>query len=588
MTLFDEATSPRAYDAIVVGSGISGGWAAKQLCEAGLRTLVLERGRHVEHGDYPTAALDPWDLDDEAPVVKIGEGHVSALRQRLNGAEKEAYEKQVRFLRDRNRTALHHFVRDDEHPYAEAPGTAFSWIRGYQTGGRSLTWGRQSYRWSPLDFEANARDGYGVDWPIRYPDLAPYYSLVERFIGVSGRKEGLDILPDGEFQPPMDFRAPEAHFREAVAERFAGRPVTIGRVAHLTDPAGKPEQGRQACQYRNRCKRGCPYGGYFSANAGTLPAADRTGKLTLRPHSVVAELIYDDATQRARAVRVIDAVTHEQHEFAAPLFFLNASAVGTTAILLNSTSARFPSGLGNDSDQLGRNLMDHHFRAGAKARVVGFEDLYEKGRRANGIYIPRFRNLGGDSDARDFVRGYGYQGGASRQNWMRGVAEMAYGADFKDEMLRPGPWRMGAGGFGEVLPNPENRMTLQRDVLDRWGLPTVRFEASIGENERAMRRDMQTGMAEMLEAAGFKDVETYDGGYSLGLGIHEMGTARMGRDPKTSVLDGHNRIHACPNVYVTDGACMTSSACVNPSLTYMALTVRAAQHAVERLRRGEL
>ena len=580
MTLFS-ADSPRDYDAIVVGSGISGGWAAKQLCEAGLRTLVLERGRHIEHGDYPTANLDPWDIDDAAPVFKLGEGYVSSMRERLTEEETAQYHVQSRFLRGANRTAVHHFCDDVEHPYTEAPATKFSWIRGYQTGGRSLTWGRQSYRWSELDFEANARDGFGVDWPIRYRDLAPYYAQVERYIGVSGMAEGLSVLPDGEFLPPMDFRAPEQYFREAVAKTYDGRTVTVGRVAHLTGNATRP--GRQPCQYRNRCKRGCPYGGYFSSNASTLPAADRTGKLTLRPHSVVSEVVYDDSLGQATAIRVIDAVTEEALEFTAPLFFLNASTVGTTAILLNSKSARFPNGLGNDSDQLGRNLMDHHFRAGASARVEGFEDDYYAGRRANGMYIPRFRNLGGASDRGDFVRGYGYQGGASRQDWRRGVAEEAYGAAFKDSLFAPGDWRIGAGGFGEVLPNPENRMTLQEDKLDRWGLPTVRFEASIGDNERAMRRDMQVSLAEMFEAAGFKDVRTYDGEYSLGLGIHEMGTARMGRDPKTSVLDAHNRIHACKNVYVTDGSCMTSSACVNPSLTYMALTVRAVAHAVGEL-----
>ncbi len=584
MTLFDD-TSPFEYDAIVVGSGISGGWAAKELCEAGLKTLVLERGRHVEHGDYPTASLDPWDYDDSSPVWKLGDGYVSALREGLTQEELSQYGVLTRVGWAHGRSSIHHFCNDEEHPYLEAPGNRFDWIRGYQTGGRSLTWGRQSYRWSARDFEANKRDGHGVDWPIRYKDLAPYYSKVEEYIGVSGMKEGLDILPDGEFLPPMDFTAPEQYFRESVAQNYETRHVTIGRAAHLTNENGRPDQGRQACQYRNRCARGCPYGGYFSSNASTLPAADKTGNLTLRPFSIVSEVLYDPDTKRATGVRIVDKESKQDYEFKARLLFLNASAAPSAAIMLNSKSDRFPNGLGNDSDQLGRNIMDHHYQLGATASVEGFEDSYYTGRRANGFYIPRFRNIGGDTDAKDFLRGYGYQGGASRGDWSRGVAEMTYGKDLKAELQTPGPWQIGVSGFGEVLPHPENRLELAYEEPDAWGIPKIRFHGKMRENELAMREDIKIQIMEMFDKAGFKNITPYDREYGLGRGIHEMGTARMGRDPKTSVLDAHNRVHAVPNVYVTDGACMTSASCVNPSLTYMALTLRATEHAVGELKR---
>ena len=577
-----EANSPYAYDAIVVGSGISGGWAAKELCEAGLKTLVLERGRHIEHGDYPTASLDPWDWEDE------GQGE-SALREKLAADEAEHYLKQARTGYTTNRSYVHHFVKDTEHPYLEEPGGRFDWMRGYQTGGRSLVWGRQSYRWSDIDFEANARDGIAVDWPIRYADLKPYYDKVERYIGVSGMPESWPALPDGEFEPPMDFTAPEQHLRDQVRAKFDDRIVTIGRTAHLTGQAGRPEQNRTSCQFRNRCMRGCPYGAYFSSNASTLPAAAKTGNLTLRPYSIVHAVIRDEATGLATGVRVIDQETKQTHEFTAKVIFLNASAIGSTAILMQSGD------WANESDQLGRNIMDHHLGAGVQADVEGFEDVYYSGRRANGIYIPRFRNLGGKTD-RDFLRGYGYQGGASRQSWWRGVAELRYGGQFKDELLKPGPWTIGMMGFGEILPYASNTMRLHATERDQWGLPLVVFDTKIGENEIKMREDMLVAGAEIFEAAGFKDVTPWergynkdgDEGYGVGLGIHEMGTARMGRDPRTSVLDGQNRVHACKNVYVTDGACMTSSACVNPSLTYMALTARAAEHAVGELKKMNL
>ena len=579
ITLFD-ADSPRSYDAIVVGSGISGGWAAKELCEAGLKTLVLERGRHIEHGDYPTASLDPWDYEN------TGSGE-SALREKLSIAEQQDYPKQSRTGYTTNRSWVHHFIKDSEHPYLEQPGTRFDWIRGYQTGGRSLVWGRQSYRWSDIDFEANKREGIAVDWPIRYADLKPYYDKVERYIGVSGMKEGWAALPDGEFEPPMDFTAPEAHLREQVSDKFDDRIVTIGRTAHITGQAGRPEQNRQSCQFRNRCMRGCPYGAYFSSNSSTLPAAAKTGNLTLRPYSIVAEVVRDDTTGLATGVRVIDQETKKEELFEARIIFLNAPTVGSTSILMQSGD------WANESGQLGNNMMDHHFHVGASGRVEGFEEYYVKGRRPNGFYIPRFRNLGGKTN-KDYLRGYGYQGGASRENWSRGVRELAYGGTFKDRLFEPGSWRIGMTGFGEMLPYEDNTMRLDRSDLDAWGLPKVMFETSLRENELKMRKDMANAGAEILEAAGFKDVNGYDGGvgpngsYGVGLGIHEMGTARMGRDPKTSVLDKWNRVHACKNVYVTDGSCMTSASCVNPSLTYMALTARSAEHAAKQLAAGAI
>ena len=583
MTLFDEDSSPRTYDAIVVGSGISGGWAAKELCEAGLRTLVLERGRHIEHGDYPTANIDPWDWED------AGHGE-SALRERMTAAELVDYPVQARTGYVANRAYIHHFVKDTEHPYQQAPGTITDWVRGYHTGGRSLTWGRQSYRLSAFDFEANAREGIGVDWPIRYADLAPWYDKVERYIGVCGRPEGWAALPDGAFEPPMAMTAVEEHLRDGIAAHFDDRLMTYGRAAHLTGQAGRPEQNRQRCQYRNRCMRGCPYGAYFSSNSSTLPTADRTGNLTLRPYSIVAEVLRDETTGLATGVRVIDQVSKEQHEFSARVVFLNASTVGSTSILMQSGD------WANESGQLGRNIMDHHCDIGARASIEGFRDSYTAGRRANGFYIPRFRNLPTDPGrgGRDYVRGFGYQGGSGRGGWGSGVAELKYGGAFKDSLLRPRGWGLAMYGFGEVLPHEDNRMRLSETHVDAWGLPQVVFDTRVRENELAMRRDMTASAAEMLEAAGFDNVETYDGGcdldgtYHIGKGIHEMGTARMGRDPRTSVLDAHNRVHACRNVYVTDGSCMTSAGCVNPSLTYMAFTARAAAHAVGELDSGVL
>jgi choline dehydrogenase-like flavoprotein len=568
------ARREHSYDAIVVGSGMTGGWAAKELTEKGLKTLVLERGRMVRHiEDYPTAGLDPWDT--RYPRGRLPPGELKAhypVQQRTGYALTEYTQ--------------HFFVRDDEHPYAQ--DERFDWIRGYHVGGRSLLWSRQSYRHSPIDFEANGRDGVGVDWPIRYDDLAPWYDYVERYIGVSGQAEGLPQLPDGQFQPPMELNCVEKTFKARLEARYPDRRLTIGRVAHLTEPTEQQMAlGRGKCQHRNLCIRGCPFGAYFSSNSTTLVAAEQTGNLQIRPNSIVTSLIFDAAANKASGVRVKDSETGEETEFYAEVIFLCASAFNTAWIMLNSTSARFPTGLGNDSDQVGRNVMDHHLGVGASAEAPGHEDMYYSGRRPNGIYIPRFRNLGDAATARsDYLRGYGFQGGASRAGW--DASTPGFGAARKTAMTQPGPWGIRLSGFGEILPYADNRVTLNQDLKDKHGLPTLTFNVKIRENEMAMRRDMQESAAEMLEAAGFTNVRGHDTGYTPGLGIHEMGTARMGRDPKTSVLNAHNQVHACRNVYVTDGAAMTSASCVNPSLTYMALTARAADHAVAARRRGEL
>ncbi len=552
------------YDAIVVGSGISGGWAAKELSEKGLKTLVLERGRMVKHGDYPTAMLNSWDF---------------AHRDRVPLEELKKYPKQSRTGYTIRESTKHWWVNDLEHPYTEVK--RFDWIRGYHVGGRSLLWGRQSYRWSDLDFEANVKDGYGTDWPIRYKDIAPWYDYVESFAGISGKAEGLPQLPDGKFLPEMPFNCLEDHISNRIKEKFDDRIMTIGRVANLT----QAHHGRGKCQFRNRCIRGCPYGAYFSSNAATLPAAEATGNMTLRPYSVVNSIIYDKDAKKAKGVRIIDAETNETKEYFANVIFLCASALGSTFILLNSRDEANPNGLGNNTDHLGRNLMDHHFRTGATGEYDGFTDKYYKGRRPNGIYIPRYRNVNAQTKMKDFVRGYGYQGGGSRLSWSRSVAELGFGKGLKEELIEPGKWRFGMTAFGEMLPYAENRVYLNEEVKDIHGQATLTFDCEFKENEMKMRVDMKNSAAEMLEAAGLKNVTTYDTPGGPGLGIHEMGTARMGTSRKNSVLNKHNQVWDAPNVYVTDGACMTSASCVNPSLTYMALTARACNHAVEQLRK---
>lgn len=567
MNLNLQTDKTHTYDAIVIGSGISGGWAAKELCEKGLKTLVLERGMDIKHPNYPHANSEAWEVPNNG---------------KLTQEELKDYDVQKRTNYLLNQYTKHTMVKDTENPYTEIK--RFDWIRGYQVGGRSLLWGRQSYRLSDLDFEANLKDGVAVDWPIRYKDIESWYSYVESFAGINGRKEGLAHLPDGDFLPPMDLNCLEQHLSDNIRKNYSDRILTIGRSANLT----VAHKGRGKCQYRNRCSRGCPYGAYFSSNASTLPAAAVTGNMTLRPHSIVHELMYDKDTKSASGVRIIDAETNETKEFFAKIIFVNASALGTTQIMLNSTSDRFPNGFGNDSGVLGKYLMDHHFQAGAWGEYPGFNDKYYSGRRPNGIYVPRFRNLDKKTKQKDFIRGYGYQGGASRQNWRRSVKEMSFGGELKDALMYPGGWSMGLGGFGETLPYEKNTVTLNRELTDKWGLPTLTIDCEFGQNELNMREDMKVQGAEMLEAAGFKNITTYDRGMNPGLAIHEMGTARMGRDPKTSVLNEWNQVHSAKNVFVTDGACMTSNANQNPSLTYMALTARAADYAVKELNRQNL
>jgi choline dehydrogenase-like flavoprotein len=554
------------YDAIVIGSGISGGWAAKELTEKGLKTIMLERGRNIEHvKDYASATKNPWEFPHRG------------------GRTQEMIENYPVLKRDYalNEKNLDFWANEKDSPYTEVK--RFDWYRGYQVGGRSLMWGRQSYRLSEMDFEANAKEGIAVDWPIRYKDLEKWYGYVERFAGISGSKDGLAQLPDGDFLPPMEMNVVEkavaarikAHYKES-------RHMLIGRVANLT----KAIQGRTNCQYRNKCWLGCPFGGYFSTQSSTLPAAVATGNLTLRPFSIVTKILYDKDTKKATGVEVLDAETNQTYEYFAKVIFLNASALNSTWVLMNSATDVWDGGLGSSSGELGHNLMDHHFRVGASGRMEGFEDKYVFGRRPNGIYIPRFRNIG--DEKRDYLRGFGYQGGAGREGWGRNVAELSIGGDFKDALCEPGSWTMGITGFGETLPYHENKVSLDRTKKDKWGLNVLSIDAEIKQNEINMRKDMMADGQEMLEKAGLKDVKTFDTGYTLGMGIHEMGTARMGNDPKTSVLNKFNQVWDATNVYVTDGAAMTSAGCQNPSLTYMALTARAVDHAVSELKKGNI
>ncbi|MDJ0700000.1 MAG: GMC family oxidoreductase [Woeseiaceae bacterium] len=556
------------YDAIVVGSGISGGWAAKELTEKGLDVLLLERGKNVEHiKDYVNARKAPWEYPHRG-------GRTYAME--------EAYPvlKRDYPLNEKN---LDWWASDRDSPYTEIK--RFDWFRGYQVGGRSLIWGRHSYRLGDLDFEANAKDGVAVDWPIRYADLAPWYSHVERHAGIAGSVEGMPQFPDGEFMPPIPLNCAEELVAGRLRGEFGGkRRIVHARVANLTQPL----PGRSPCQYRNACWLGCPYGASFSTQSSTLPAAMATNRLTLKPWSIVTELVYDKDTQKATGVRVIDAVTEKTTEYGAKIVFLCASALNSTWLLMRSATDVWPEGLGSSSGQLGRNLMDHHFRVGAEGRIddPAVNDKYYYGRRPTGFYIPRYRNV--ERQDRDYLRGFGYQGGASREGWRRAVRELGVGAEFKDRMARPGDWRIGATAFGEMLPNPDNRISIDESRSDKWGLPVLAIDCEMGENERLMRVDMMNDMAETLEAAGVKDVRTFEREYAPGMGIHEMGTARMGRDPKSSVLNGWNQVWDAKNVFVTDGACMTSSACQNPSLTYMALTARAADFAVNELKRRNL
>ncbi len=561
------AVKKNTYDAIVIGSGISGGWAAKELCEKGLKTLVLERGRKLDHvTDYSTANTHPWEFPHHNRLSD------KALKDNPIQSLCYAY----------NEGTQHLFVSDKTNPYVQEK--PFEWIRGYHVGGKSLMWARQCYRWSPMDFEANLRDGVGVDWPIRYEDIAPWYSYAERFAGISGNRDGLAQMPDGEFLPPIEMTVFEKHIKNSMEAKFPGRKLVHGRSANLT----KSINGRTPCQFRHLCHRGCPFGAYFSSNGVTLPAAAATKKMTLRPDSIVHSIIYDNEKGRAKGVRVIDANTKVMTEYYAKIIFVNAGTLNSTAILLNSNdTSRFAQGMGNDSGMLGRNLMDHNYRGRAYGRHEGFHDSYYKGRRPVGFVIPRFRNLGADKRS-DFLRGYSIGGESSREDWHRGMGQSGFGTDFKKELTRPGDWTVGFYGMGECLPHPDNRMSLDPVRKDEWGMPVLRMDAQWRGNEEAMLKDMMVTMQEILDSAGCVDIQTHDNHENMGRGIHEMGTARMGRDPKTSVLNGWNQVHAVPNVFVTDGSCMASGACQNPSITYMALTARAADFAVKALKKRDI
>ncbi|MBB5621991.1 choline dehydrogenase-like flavoprotein [Pedobacter cryoconitis] len=565
MYISDKNKQLNTYDAIVIGSGISGGWAAMELCKKGLKTLLLERGRDVKHVvDYPTAMLNPWDF-------KAG------LNNTIKDRETDPVQSTAYSPADK-----HFYVSDAEHPYVQEK--PFNWYRGYQVGGRSLTWGRQCYRLSDLDFEANHKDGFGVDWPIRYKDLEQWYSYAESFIGVSGNRENLPQLPDGEFLTPMELNCIEKHLGDSIRKHDEHRLLTIARVANLT----RGWDHRGPCQNRNLCNRGCPFGGYFSSNSSTIPAAMATGNLTLRPFSIVTELLFDEHKQKAKGVRVIDTLSNEVHEFYAKIVFVNASTIATAGLLLNSVSSRFPDGFGNGSGQLGHNLMDHHSSAGAYGVHEAYTDQYYKGRRPCGFLIPRYRNLQDDKSL-NFKRGYNIQGHGERQEWMDKAQSIdGFGEDFKAQLTTPGPWTIWMAGWGECLPYFDNKVSLDNFQKDKWGQPLLKIDFAFRENEHNMMTDIQHTSAEMFEKAGFKNIDTFNYNKPGGSTIHEMGTARMGHDPKTSVLNKFNQMHEAKNVFITDGSCMTSSACQNPSLTYMALTARASQFAYEQLKKGEL
>jgi choline dehydrogenase-like flavoprotein len=560
------------FDAIVVGSGMSGGWAAKELTEKGLKTLVIERGKHIEHGADYKDSLNPWELENFGMVPEEeADGHY--------WIQKKCYAFS---------TANQQFwVKDSDHPYTYPANKPFLWIRGYHLGGRSLMWARQSYRLSPMDFEANAKDGHGSDWPIRYEDMAPWYDHVEKFAGISGSTEGLPQLPDGQFLPPMALTGAEQEFKQKLEAQFPERKLIIGRCAHLTEAQPQHEElGRIACQYRSLCERGCSYGSYFSSLSATLPAAQKTGNLTVITDAVVHSLVHDPKSGKVTGVRVVDANTKEGRTYEAKLVFLCASAIPTAQILLNSKSEANPNGLANRSDAVGRYLVDHLSGLGGGGIYPGFEGAYHRGRRPNGFYIPRYRNVAGPEE--DFVRGYGFQGGITRETWKRGVSKPGVGAEYKASLRAPGPWRIGLGGFGEMLPRPDNRVTIHPTQKDKWGVPIVHIDCSLGENDKKIIARIQADAKEMLERAGATDIQMRQHYGGLGLGIHEAGTAHMGKDPNKSVLNKYNQAHDVPNLFITDGACMASNGCQNPSLTYMAMSARGAHFATEFLKGGRI
>ncbi len=554
------------FDAIVVGSGISGGWAAKELCEKGLKVILLERGRDVEHiKDYVNANKGPWEFPHRG----------NRTQQMINDYPvlKRDY--------PLNETNLDFWAKDSESPYTEIK--RFDWFRGYQVGGRSLMWGRQSYRWSDFDFEVNAKEAIAVDWPVRYKEIAPWYDYVEKFAGISGSREGIPQLPDGQYLPPMDMTCVEKDVAARLKESYNGqRRMIIGRTANIT----VAHEGRTQCQFRNKCWLGCPFGAYFSTQSSTLPAARKTNNLTLRPWSIVTKVLYDKDKKRATGVEVLDAQNNQTYTYTAKIIFLNASTLNSAWVLMNSATDTWPDGLGSSSGELGHNIMDHHLAVGAGGIAEGYEDKYYFGRRANGIYIPRYQNL--FKDKRDYLRGFGYQGGAGRDGWSRSAEELSIGVNLKEALVEPGQWTMTIGGFGETLPYHENKISLDKTKKDKWGLNVLAMDIEYKDNEKRMRKDMLTDAVEMLEACGVKNVKGFDGDGTLGRGIHEMGSARMGKDSKTSVLNKWNQVWDAPNVFVTDGSFMVSAACQNPSLTYMAFTARAADYAVNELKKMNL
>jgi choline dehydrogenase-like flavoprotein len=586
------------FDAIVIGSGISGGWAAKELCEKGLKVIMLERGRDIKHVvDYVNANKDPWEFPHRSETTQQMMKDYPVLKRDY-------------VLSEQN---LDYWASDKDSPYTEIK--RFDWFRGYHMGGRSLMWGRQSYRWSDFDFEANAKDGIATDWPVRYHEIAPWYDHAEKFAGINGAHEGMPQLPDGQFLPAMEMNCVEKDVAARMNAHYdpkSFRRIIMGRSANLT----VAHEGRTNCQYRDKCWLGCPFGAYFSTQSATLPAAMKTGNLTVRPWSIVTKILYDKDKKKATGVEILDGENNKTYTYNAKIIFVNASTLNSAWILMQSATDIWPDGLGSSSGELGHNIMDHHLGVGAGGTVDGYEDKYYFGRRANGPYIPRYRNLFGDK--RDYLRGFGYQGGASRQGWGSNIAELNIGGAFKDAMTEPGGWSMGFGGFGETLPYHDNRIYIDKALygdkmeqfndpltgkdlgmrpvadkagkqkLDKWGLPVLAFDVEYKENEKKMRVDMKNDAIEMLTVAGVKNVQGWEGDGTLGRGIHEMGSARMGKDPKTSVLNKFNQVWDAPNVFVTDGSFMASAACQNPSLTYMAFTARAVDHAVSELKKKNL
>lgn len=570
INLNTKGVQQNTFDAIVIGSGISGGWAAKELCEHGLKTLVLERGRNVEHiKDYPTANMAPWEFRHRGQMTKQFLQANPIISKAAGFAEDTA----------------HFFIKDEDHPYVQEK--PFDWIRGYQVGGKSLTWGRACQRWSPFEFTAPERFGYGMKWPIGYEDVASWYSHVEKFIGVCGNKDGIEAMPDGEFLPPFDFNCVESTIQQSIAKNYTGRYLVHARWAHLTHPeAIHLQQGRGQCQARNMCMRGCPFGGYFSTVSSTLPWANKTGNLTVRPFSVVHSIIYDEAKGKAIGVRVIDAKTHQATDFFSRIIFVNASALNSNLILLHSTSHRFPNGLGNDSGLLGKYICFHNYRASISATMPGFEDKYYFGRNPTEPIIANYRNL--HRQDTDYVGGFTTFMGAYRGQVDETTLPEAIGGNYKDALSEPGGWHAYMYMQGETIPRPENHVRLSTDKKDQWGIPLLVTSVGYDDNHEKMIKDFLTQSAEMMEKAGCKNIEQHDNKQAPGLDIHEMGGCRMGKDPKNSLLNEWNQLHHCQNVYVTDGACMTSTGNQSPSILYMALTARAANHAVEEMKKGNV